>query len=212
MWQRPNVGERQKEIAVTCAITSWILVLISVMYINSFKYTNFCYCISYCFYVRIIRSTTGFVCVCVCVDIYIRCTTWINKDLYTMNFKALHDILNVIFCTLSLTFKNCSTDVVKWICSEKYQKAGDSRGIPTRLSICLVIVNAILIRNRLQHIWKGMVGCEEHNWILGIRIVFREPVTSAVMHYLCCYHWRPKEANIFIVIPMASGRGSTLKL
>jgi len=55
-----------------------------------------------------------------------------------------------------------------------------------------------------------MVGSDRRNWILGIRVVFLEPVTSAAVQCLCFYHRRQREANLFHVIPMAFSRDSTL--
>ena len=53
--------------------------------------------------------------------------------------------------------------------------------------------------------------------MLCVRIVFVEPITSAAMQCSCrpltamCYHHqRPREANIFQLLPLASGRGSTV--
>ena len=94
--------------------------------------------------------------------------------------------------------------------------------VPTHLSfyswaLLIVIANGISIGNRLLHSLKGMVGSDGQNWILSVRIVFIEPVTSAVMQCLCkpltimcCYQRRPREASIFPVPRMASVRGSTI--
>jgi len=92
---------------------------------------------------------------------------------------------------------------------------GNGRCIQTHLSIwpwAMLIVTAkgILIRSYVHHSWKEMVGSDRHNWILGIRIVFLDPVTSAAMQCLCFYHCRQREANLFHVILMASSRDSTL--
>jgi hypothetical protein len=93
--------------------------------------------------------------------------------------------------------------------------------VPTHLSFCswvllIVIANGISVGNSLLHSLKGMVGSDGQNWILSVRIVSTEPVTSAVMQCLCkpltimcCYQRRPREASIFPVPRMASVRGST---
>jgi len=53
--------------------------------------------------------------------------------------------------------------------------------------------------------------------MLGVRTAFVGPVTSAAVQcscapltIMCCDHRRPREANMFRVLPMASGRGSTI--
>jgi len=76
----------------------------------------------------------------------------------------------------------------------------------------IVIAKGILIRNYVHHSWKEMIGSDGHNWILGIRIAFLDPVTSAAMQCLCLYHCRQREANLFHVIPMAFSRDSTLNV
>jgi hypothetical protein len=58
--------------------------------------------------------------------------------------------------------------------------------IATRLSVCaldllIVIANAILIGNHLLHTLKGMIRSHAHNSVLGMKIVFIEPITSAVL-------------------------------
>jgi hypothetical protein len=55
-----------------------------------------------------------------------------------------------------------------------------------------------------------MVGTRGRNRILGIRIAFIDTTTYATMQWLCCYHWRPKEANTFHVIPLVFDRGCTI--
>ena len=45
-------------------------------------------------------------------------------------------------------------------------------------------------------------------WVLGQ--FFLEPVIFAATQCLCCSYRRPKEDNIFRVLPMASGRCSTI--
>lgn len=53
------------------------------------------------------------------------------------------------------------------------------------LSLIDVIGNVILIRSHLMHSLKGLTGYDWHNWILSIRLVFIEPITSAAVQCLC---------------------------
>ena len=69
---------------------------------------------------------------------------------------------------------------------------------------------AILATNRLLYSVKGMVGYHKRNWILGVRIVFLEPINPAANQCLCCHHRRSRKANIFLVLPMTSGGKMTL--
>lgn len=53
--------------------------------------------------------------------------------------------------------------------------------------------------------------------MLGVRTAFVGPVISAALQcsctpltIVCCHHRRPKDANIFRVLTIASGRGSTI--
>ena len=79
-----------------------------------------------------------------------------------------------------------------------------------RLNVCrrallIVIANASLIDNRLLHSLRGVAKSLEHNWVLGIGVVFIETVNSvacsARANHLrsctaTCHHRRPREANI----------------
>jgi len=98
---------------------------------------------------------------------------------------------------------------------------GDGECTPSGLSVCtwallIATVKAILIGNCLLHSLKGMLRYDKHKWILGIRRVFLEPITSSddvvLVHVtiMCCHKRRPREANLFYVL-MASGRGNTIK-
>ena len=77
--------------------------------------------------------------------------------------------------------------------------------------------NVILNWNRLLYSVNGMAGSDGHSRMLGGRTAFVGPVTSATLRcsctpltIMCCHHRRPRDANIFRVLPMASGRGSTI--
>lgn len=70
---------------------------------------------------------------------------------------------------------------VPW--SWSWMRTGDGRCIPARWNISsrallIVIANTILIWNCHLKALKVMVGSDECNWILGIRIIFPEPVIS----------------------------------
>ena len=65
---------------------------------------------------------------------------------------------------------------------------------------------------------QEMVGSEGHNWILSVRILFLETATSAdnqgthePITVMCWYHRRPREPNIFYVLPVAFGGVSIAK-
>jgi len=46
--------------------------------------------------------------------------------------------------------------------------------------------------------------------MLGVRIVFLEPINPAAKQCLCCHHRRSRKANIFRVLPMAPEEKATL--
>ena len=133
---------------------------------------------------------------------------------------------SITFCTLSLPFNKGNKDANKWIRPGKGHievargKAGNGGYVPTRLIVCpwallIVIANAILIGNRLLYSLKGMAGSDGRSWILGIRVVFVEAITSFAMQcsckrltIMCCHHRRPREANKFYVLPWLSAETS----
>jgi len=139
-------------------------------------------------------------------------------SIYNVSFYPL-----IISYTLSIPFNNCSSDVVQWTGSWKwYTKTGDSGYIPTRLRVCLWPYwlsqqTRFWSENRLQDGLKRKAGSYGYNYSPGTRIVCLDPVTSAAMQCLCtpltitwCHHRWPRKVKIFHVLPMASGRGSTL--
>jgi hypothetical protein len=135
---------------------------------------------------------------------------------------------SITFYTLSMPFNKGNKDANKWIRSGKGHievargKAGNGGYVPTRLSVCpwallIVTANAILIGNRLMHSLKEMAGSDGRSWILGIRVLLVEAITSVVMKcsckrltIMCCHHRRPREANKFHILSIPSGRGSTI--
>jgi hypothetical protein len=148
--------------------------------------------------------------------------TIFNKQIFINVFNTLKHFSmpnvwhyqSVIFFTLSMPFHICNNDVVKrrgyGRCQIEHamgKKTGDGGYFPTCLSFCrwvllIVTANAIFIVNRLLLGVKGLLGSNGHNWILGVRIVPLEPVTSAAMQcsckpltIMCCHHRRSKEAN-----------------
>jgi hypothetical protein len=100
--------------------------------------------------------------------------------------------------------------------------AGQGGYIAARVRVCawallIVIANAILIGNRLLLCLNEKVGSDGRNWDLGLRTVFLEPVTSVSNQCPCnchtimyCHHWRPREANVFRILPTASVGGSII--
>jgi hypothetical protein len=45
----------------------------------------------------------------------------------------------------------------------------------------IVIAKALVIGDLILRGLKGMIGRDAHNWMLGIRIVFLQPVTSTAL-------------------------------
>ena len=100
-------------------------------------------------------------------------------------------------------------------------KTCDSGLIPTRLNVCpsarlILIASEIIMEARFLRSSNRMMDSDGHNLILGITIVSVEPILSASLRYsskpkiISSRHRRPREANIFYVLLMASGRGSTI--
>jgi hypothetical protein len=82
-----------------------------------------------------------------------------------------------------------------WPC----KRTGYGRCCPSLWSICrwallIFVARVIMIANRILHSLKGKVGSDGRNWILGIIIVFLEPLTSAAVlcPCMCCHNRRPR--------------------
>ena len=90
------------------------------------------------------------------------------------------------------------------------KRTGDAGCISTRLRFCpwgLFSQQTRLIRNRFLHNLKGMVRYDGRNWILSIRMVFLQPVTSPAMQcsckslmIMCCYHWKQWKQTYFMYL------------